>query len=101
LVEANSKIIALAKLAPLRNRARATATAAYEQEELTAPRLKESAKPLRSGRPRAPATARFETTVWTTAERRNPKASGQKTSQSMNNEIWSACRMASITKNPS
>src|SRR2546421_5547651 len=56
-------------------------------------------KPFRSGLPRAPATARLETTVWIIAERRNPNASGQRTSQSMNNEICSACRTALITNN--
>ena len=85
-VDANSKMIALTKWAPRRNRALATATAAYEQDELAAPNPRERTKPLRSGLPRTPATARFETTVCTIAESRNPKASGQKTSQSMNRE---------------
>jgi hypothetical protein len=40
------------------------------------------------------AIARFETTVWTIADSRKPKASGQKTSQSMKNEICKACAIA-------
>jgi hypothetical protein len=34
------------------------------------------------------------------AESRKPKASGQKTSQSMTNEIWSACMIALTTNKP-
>src|SRR2546425_8736564 len=86
LVDANSKMIALTKLAPLRKRALATATAAYEQDELAAPRPHARRKPFKSGLPSAPATARFETTVWTIDESRKPKASGQRTSQSMKKE---------------
>ncbi len=59
LVDANSKMIALTKLAPLRNRALATATAACEQDELAAPKPHARKKPFRSGLPSAPATARF------------------------------------------
>jgi len=87
LVDANSKMIALTKLAPLRKSARATATAAYEHDELAAPKPQARTKPLRSGLPRALATARFETTVWIIAESRKPKASGQRTSHTMKREI--------------
>jgi hypothetical protein len=56
--------------------------------------------PFKSGLPNAPATARFETTVWIIAESRKPKARGQKTSQSMKSEICRACRIALTTNNP-
>ena len=99
LVDANSKMMALAKLAPRRKSARATATAAYEQDELAAPKPQASMKPFKSGRPSAPATARLETTVWIIAESRKPKASGQKTSQSMKSESCNAWRIALTTGN--
>lgn len=89
--------MAFAKLAPLRKSALATATAAYEQEEEVAPKPQARAKPLRSGRPRVEATARFETTVWTTAESKKPSASGQSTSQNMKNEICNAWRTGTST----
>src|SRR6266705_1606672 len=100
LVEANSKMIALTKVAPRRKSALATATAAYEHDELAAPRPHASTKPFKSGLPRALVTARFETTVWIMAEIRNPRARGQRTSQSMKNEICRACRIALTTNNP-
>jgi hypothetical protein len=87
LVDANSKMMALTKLAPLRKSVLATATAAYEQEELAAPKPQARMKPFKSGFPSVLATARFETTVWITAESRKPNASGQRTSQSMKSEI--------------
>src|SRR6266853_1778276 len=97
LVEANSKMIALTKLAPLRKSVRATATAAYEHEELAAPKPHARRKPLRSGLPRARATVRLETTVWMIAESKKPRASGHRTSQIMKIEICSACRTALTT----
>src|SRR6202171_5341661 len=96
-VDANSKMIALPKLAPRRNRALPTATAAYEHDELAAPKPHARRKPFRSGLPRVRATARFDTTVWTIAESRKPKASGQRTSQSMKSAICRACRIALST----
>ena len=54
---------ALTKLARLRKRPLPTATAAYEQEELAAPKPHASRKPFKSGLPRPPATAHLETTL--------------------------------------
>src|SRR5437660_4277375 len=96
-VAANSKMIALTKLAPRRKSVRATATAAYEQLELAAPKAHARAKPFRSDRPRARATAPFDTTVSTMAERRKPRASGHSTSHNMKKDAWRARETASTT----
>src|SRR5438132_287612 len=69
----------------------------YGHVQLAAPRPHARTKPFRSGRPSAPATARFETTVWTMADSRKPKASGHRTSHSMKSEICRACRIALTT----
>ena len=42
--------------------------------------------------------ARFDTTVWTIAESRNPNARGQRTSQNMKKESCSA-RQTALSKN--
>jgi len=90
-------MIALVKSAPLRKRLRASATAAYEQLELAAPKAHANAKPRKSGRPRTRTTARCDTTAWTIAESRNPSASGHRISQNMKKENSRADRTALTT----
>ena len=93
LVEANSKMIALGSVAPLRNSVRASATAAYEHDDDAAPNAVASTNERASSRPSARAMARLGTNVSTPADRRNPSASGQSTCQN----ITKARRSASPT----
>src|ERR1700682_447741 len=90
LVEANSKITALANVAPLRNSVRATATAAYEHEDDAAPSAVASATDFGVSRPSSRETACLETSASTTDDNRNPSASGQSTCQDIANDSRSA-----------
>src|SRR2546421_4917043 len=94
LVEANSKTMAAGKLAPLRKSERAIATAAYEQDDDAAPRSVAIPRLRGESDPRVRATALRETRVCTMADRRNPSASGQRTSQSMSKADASALTTA-------
>src|SRR5256884_4791048 len=94
LVEANSKTMAAGKLAPLRKSERAIATAAYEQDDDAAPRSVAIPRLRGESDPRVRATALRETRVCTMADRRNPSASGQRTSQSMSKAEASALTTA-------
>ena len=65
-----------------------------EQDDDAAPNSVARARLRGESDPSARSTVRRETRVWTTAERINPRASGQKTSQSMSKAVASALRMA-------
>src|SRR6202022_932395 len=83
LVEGNSKITGLAKVAPFLNRERATATEAYEHDDDAAPRALASAAERTESWPRALTMARLEGTAATTADSTKPSESGQRTCQNM------------------
>ena len=74
LVEANSKMMALPRDAPLRKSVRATATAAYEQEEEAAPSPVAMAADLGESVPRARETRSFDTKASTTADNKEAQA---------------------------
>src|SRR6058998_209562 len=84
-VDANSKVMAAVKLAPLRKIDRASATAAYEHEDDAAPRPEaiSSVRVESSGRSRL--IADFETTAWTIADNPKPRTSAQRISQDIAN----------------
>src|SRR6266852_1757073 len=97
LVLANSKRMALARVAPLRNNPREIATAAYEQLELAAPKSVAKVTPRRSSLPSVRMIACLETTVCTIAEITKPSVSGHRTSQNMKKAIWSASQISLST----
>src|SRR5712691_5228523 len=81
LVLAISKTIAAVKLAPLRNRDRASATAAYEQEDDAAPRPVASASVFGLSSPSSRVIVWRRTSAWMTAARVKPRISDQVISQ--------------------
>src|SRR6266849_6380055 len=97
LVLANSKRMALARLAPRRNSPREMATAAYEQLELAAPNSVANVTPRRSSLPSVRMIACLDTTVCTIAEITKPSVSGQRTSQNMKKAICSASQISLST----
>ena len=76
-VEAISNAIAAVKSAPLRNSARASATAAYEHDEEAAPRPVATASARGRSSPSSRTTVDLRTTAWTTADSANPRISAQ------------------------
>src|SRR5215831_18039715 len=77
LVLAISKAIAAVKLAPRRNRDRASATAAYEHDEEAAPSPVATASVFGRSSPSSRMTVWRRTTAWTTADSVNPRISDQ------------------------
>ena len=77
LVLAISKTIAAVKLAPLRNSDRASATAAYEQEDDAAPSPVASASVLGLSSPSSRVMVWRRTSAWTTADKMNPRINDQ------------------------
>src|SRR5215470_12744708 len=77
LVLAISNAMALMKLAPRRNRARASATAAYEHDEEAAPRPAATASVLGRSSPSSRMTVSRRMTAWITADNVNPRISDQ------------------------
>jgi len=73
LVEAISKVIAEMKLAPLTNRERARATAAYEHDDEAAPKPVATARVLGRPSPRRRTMLCRLTTACTTDARMNPR----------------------------
>ncbi len=99
-VEAISKVIAAVKFAPLLNSDLASATAAYEHDELAAPsnEARPSVRGESSGSRRL--ICSFETTASTAAESVNPRMSAQRISQVIAKEIdraWSIASTRSIS----
>src|SRR6202034_1883897 len=77
LVEAISNAIAAVKLAPLRNSARASATAAYEHDDDAAPRPAAIASVRGRASPSSRATVDLRTTAWIIADSANPRIRAQ------------------------
>src|SRR6266568_1453039 len=77
VVLAISKVIAAVKLAPRRNSARASATAAYEHDDEAAPNPVASASAFGPSSPSSRATVCRRITAWTTADSVNPRISDQ------------------------
>src|SRR5712691_282202 len=97
LVEAISNAIAAVKLAPFRNSDRASATAAYEQDEDAAPKAAASASVRGRSSPRSRTIVDFLTTAWITADNPNPRISAQVISHVIDPVMDSACTMARIS----
>jgi hypothetical protein len=93
-VEANMNVIEAVKSAPLRKTDRASATAAWEQEEEAAPRPAAMAIERAESSGRSRRISRFETTACTTAERKKPRISAHRISQNIPNAKLSASRIA-------
>jgi hypothetical protein len=89
-VDANPNAIAAVKLAPFRKSERASATAAYEQDDEAAPRPHAIAIERKESSGRRRVTDSFETTACTTAESPNPSTSAHRISQVMPNAKLSA-----------
>ena len=89
-VDASWKAIAAVKLAPLRKIERASATAAYEQEDDAAPRPHAIASDLGESSGNNFVISLLETTACTTADKPKPRMSGHKISQNMANAIHNA-----------
>src|SRR4051812_19309169 len=94
LVEAISKAMAALKDAPLRNSDRASATAAYEQDEEAAPRPVAQARERGESPARNRVTWSRRTTGCTTPDRKKPRISGQRISHPIAPAIRSASPMA-------
>ncbi len=89
-VLAISKTIAAVKLDPLRNKERASATAAYEQDEDAAPNPVARASVTGRSSPSSRATVSFRTTAWMTAESVKPRISDQVICQVIDAAVLSA-----------
>src|SRR5437016_13203295 len=89
-VDASWNAIAAVKFAPLRKIERASATAAYEQEDDTAPRAQAIASDFGESSGNNFVISLLETTACTTADKPKPRISGHKISHSMANAIQSA-----------
>jgi len=87
LVEPSSNAIAAVKFAPLRNSARAIATAAYEHDEDVAPNPQATAMVFGRSLPRTLAILRFDTTACTTPEMKNSRINAHNISQNMANAM--------------
>src|SRR5205085_7983104 len=99
-VDASWKAIAAVKLAPLRKIERASATAAYEQEDDAAPRPHAMASDFGESFGNSRVISLLETTACTTADKPKPRMSGHKISQNMANAIqraWPRAVTISIT----
>src|SRR6266403_805961 len=96
-VEASSNAIAAVKLAPLRKIERASATAAYEQEDDAAPRPHAMASDFGESSGNNLVISLLETTACTAADKPKPRMSGHKISHSMANAIQSAWPRAVTT----
>src|SRR5258708_1050517 len=96
-VDAISKLIAAVKSAPLMKSERASATAAYEQEELAAPSSVASASERGESSGNSRLICAFDTTASTIADSVNPRIKAQRISQVIANEIERAWRTASMT----
>ncbi len=83
LVEAISNTITAVKSAPFLNRLRASATAAYEQEELAMPNPVARAKLLGESFPNRCSMVPLRTSAWTIADRAKPKINDQRICQVM------------------
>jgi len=81
LVEANWNAIAAVKLAPLRKSDRASATAAYEQEDDAKPNRLASAMLRGESSPNRRAICLLDTSACTAPDRANPRSRGQRISQ--------------------
>jgi hypothetical protein len=90
LVEAISKAIAAVNLAPLRNSERASATAAYEQEEEEIPNPVATRSVRGRSSPRSRTIVDLRTTACTTADRANPVINAHRISQVIDPAIASA-----------
>ena len=77
MVEAISNAIAAVKSAPLRNSARASATAAYEHEDDAAPSPAATASVRGRASPSSRTIVDLRTTAWMTADNANPRISAQ------------------------
>src|SRR5262249_56000932 len=77
VVRAIENAMALMKLAPRRNRARASATAAYEHDEEAAPRPAATASVLGRSSPSSRMTVSRRMTAWITADNVKPRISDQ------------------------
>src|SRR5439155_10709324 len=101
LVDANWNAIAAVKSAPLRNSERASATAAYEQEDEAAPRPDATASVFGESSGSRRRISRFETTACTAPESAKPRISAHNTSQVMPKAKLSArhssCPIATAT----
>ena len=94
LVDAISNAIAAVKSAPFWTSDRASATAAYEQDELAAPRSDATASVRGESSGRSRPMRSFGTTACTTADSVNPRMSAQRISQVIANVIESAWPIA-------
>src|SRR3954447_3804126 len=97
LVLAISKAIAAVKLAPRRNRVRASATAAYEHEEDPAPKAVARASAWGLSSPSSRAMVSRRTTACTTADNVNPRISDQVICQVIDPAVARARPIASST----
>ena len=98
LVLAISKTMAAVKLAPLRNSERASATAAYEQDEEAAPSPVARASAAGRSLPSSRTTVDRRTTACTTADSVKPRISDQVTCQVIEPARPSAWPSASSTR---
>jgi hypothetical protein len=85
LAEANWNAIAAVKLAPLRKIDRASATAAYEQDEEAAPSPVATASERGESSGSSRLISRLDTTAWTAPDRAKPRMSAQRISQNIAN----------------
>ena len=104
LVEAISNAIAAVKSAPLRNSARASATAAYEHEDDAAPSPAATASVRGRASPSSRTIVDRRTTAWITAESANPRISAQVISQVIDpvmDSAWTtACMPLDLPRQP-
>src|SRR5579859_525752 len=97
LVEAISNAIAAVKLAPLRNRDRASATAAYEHDEDAAPKPVARTSVRGRSSPRRRMTVDFLTRACTIADSVNPRISAQVICHVIDPVMDSACSTAWVS----
>ncbi|GAB4721795.1 hypothetical protein MOKP126_13310 [Mycobacterium avium subsp. hominissuis] len=97
LVEPISKAIAAVKSAPLRNSARANATAAYEHDDEAAPSPADTASVRGRASPIRATMVVRRTTACTTADRANPRISAHRISQVIDPATARACPTADNT----
>jgi len=100
LVEAISNAMAAVKFAPLRNKDRASATAAYEHDEDAIPNPVEATMARGRSSPISRITVARRTTAWTTVERKNPRIRAHRISQVIDPASDSACPMAPMPARP-
>ena len=98
LVEAISNAIAAVKFAPLRNRERANATAAYEHDDDAAPNPAATARVRGRSSPINPTIVDLRTTACTTADRAKPRINAHRISQVIDPARANACPIAPITE---